>query len=271
MAALDSAAGWHTVRPGLEVGELELAGDGVAWRLRVALVRMAPAAFRLDIAESVRAAGTRAAWSIDEAPAHAALAVNAGQFTGGQAWGWVVRDGRELQPPGVGPLSMALVIDRSGGARLVPVDSIAGLRGDARVVEAFQSYPALLRADGSVPDPLRAAGHGVDVEHRDARLAVGELRDGRLLFALTRFDGLGEAGGRLPFGPTTPEMAALMGALGCREAMLLDGGLSAQLLVRAAGGETRTWKGLRRVPLALLAFPRGRVGRADDAWRQPER
>jgi exopolysaccharide biosynthesis protein len=93
----------------------------------------------------------------------------------------------------------------------------------------------------------------VSVEHRDARLAIGELRDGRLLVALTRFDGLGEQLGFVPFGPTAPEMAAIMGALGCRRAMLLDGGISSQLLLRDAGGTTHTWRGLRRVPLGLIA------------------
>jgi hypothetical protein len=50
-------------------------------------------------------------------------------------------------------------------------------------------------------------------------------------------------------------MSALMGALGARQAMLLDGGISAQMVVRAADGEER-FPGTRRVPLALLV--RGR-------------
>jgi exopolysaccharide biosynthesis protein len=36
----------------------------------------------------------------------------------------------------------------------------------------------------------------------------------------------------LPFGLTTPEVAAVMGALGARRAVLLDGGISSQLLIR---------------------------------------
>jgi exopolysaccharide biosynthesis protein len=126
------------------------------------------------------------------------------------------------------------------------------------VREAVQSYPALLAGDGTVPAPLRAPDRGVDVVHRDARLAVGTLRDGRVVIALTRFDALGGAAAldRVPFGLTTPEMAAVMGALGCARAVLLDGGLSAQLLVRDAGGTARTWAGLRRVPIGLVAVPR---------------
>jgi hypothetical protein len=61
---------------------------------------------------------------------------------------------------------------------------------------------------------------------------------------------------RLPFGPTAPEMAALMGALGCRRAMLLDGGISGQMAVRSAGGGRHAWEGMRRVPLGLVAEAR---------------
>lgn len=81
---------------------------------------------------------------------------------------------------------------------------------------------------------------------------MGELGDGRMLVALTRFDALGG----VPLGLTVPETAALMGALGARRAVALDGGISAQLLVREAGGERRAWAGLRQVPLGLVATGR---------------
>ena len=110
--------------------------------------------------------------------------------------------------------------------------------------------------DGEVPEPLRAEGRGVDLAHRDARLAVCLLRDGRLLVALTRFMNPGSPLSRLPFGPTTPEMAAIMGALGCRRAALLDGGLSAQMALTNAHGQTLRWPGLRPVPLGVTARAR---------------
>ena len=73
---------------------------------------------------------------------------------------------------------------------------------------------------------------------------------------LTRFEGLRGMLSELPFGPTIPELAALMGALGCTKAVALDGGISGQLMVRSAD-RTRSWKGLRRVPLGLVFFPGG--------------
>jgi exopolysaccharide biosynthesis protein len=147
-------------------------------------------------------------------------------------------------------------VDSSGAVRLVPPDSIAALRSGRAARQAFQSYPSLLVEDGVIPSPLRESGLGVDLEHRDARLAAGLNRDGKLLVAMTRFEALGGALSSLPFGLTTPEMAALMGALGCARAVLLDGGISSQLRLTLPDGEIRTWRGLRQVPLGLVAFPR---------------
>jgi hypothetical protein len=39
--------------------------------------------------------------------------------------------------------------------------------------------------------------------------------------------------------------------------VLLDGGISAQLLVRDAHGRARRWPGLRRVPMGLVGEARG--------------
>jgi hypothetical protein len=51
-------------------------------------------------------------------------------------------------------------------------------------------------------------------------------------------------------------MAGVLGALGCRDAMLLDGGISARLRVRDGRGVAHDWEGMRAVPLGLVALPR---------------
>lgn len=244
---------WHRGAAGADWGEFVVAGSGEAWRTRVIVARLDPSRlrFRLDTAF---ARPWRADWSLARAPTDAVAAFNAGQFVETMPWGWVMLDGREFLPPGAGPLVTTVAIDSAGGVHWWPADSLAHTP-PLRVRWAFQSYPALLE-DGVVPMPLRAAERGVDVAHRDARLALGRLRDGRLLVVLTRFDALGETLGFVPFGLTVPEMAALMGALGCRDAVLLDGGISAQLLVRDAAGAAHEWRGVRRVPLGLIAIPR---------------
>ena len=249
---LDRAVAWRPGTEGIEYGQLQLTGSGEAWRTRVVVVRLDPR----RVALSLEQAFTRdQRWTIADAGPSAALALNAGQFRGNLPWGWVVTGGRQLLSPGQGPLAGAVVVDHSGAVRIVPPGRIEAVqrRGEAR--EAFQSYPMLLE-NGVPPEALLRAGLGVAVEHRDARLALGTMPDGRVVIALTRFDALGPRLGRLPFGFTSAEMARLMLALGCRDAILLDGGISGQLMVREAGGAARSWPGIRSVPLGLVALPR---------------
>jgi hypothetical protein len=254
-SAVEHAVTWHALAPGLDWGEASLAGSGEAWRIRLILVRLDPKGYRFRL-EAISGDDGRAAWSVERAEAGAQLAVNAGQFDGARPWGWIVHGGSEAQAPRPGPLSMAFTVDSAGAVRFVAADSIAEVRARGGIVEAFQSYPTLLTSDGDVPAPLADTGRGVDVTHRDSRLAMGMLRDGRVLIALTRFDALGKALGSAPFGLTVPELAAVMGALGCRQAVALDGGLSSQLLLRTPKGKSRSWRGWRRVPMGLVALPR---------------
>jgi len=245
---------WQAGASGIEWGELELSGAGEAWRTRVVVVRMDPARVRLSVAPAFTE-GQR--WSVSDVAKDSGvvLALDAGQFRGSLPWGWVVNDGRELLAPQVAPLAGAVVVGAAGDLRLVRPEHVTDERARGGAREAFQSYPMLLH-DGEVPAPLRKAGSGVDLEHRDARLALGTLSDGRVVLALTRFDALGAGFGRVPFGLTTPEMAAVMGALGCRDAIMLDGGISGQLMVREPGGPARVWPGTRSVPMGVVG--RGR-------------
>ena len=244
----------RTGRPGVSWGELLLAGSAEAWRTRVVVVVIDPARVRLALDTAY--ADHEPAWRVTRAAAdtNALFAVNAGQFVQTLPWGWVVLDGERYLSPGTGPLVTSVVVDSLGVVHWMHGDDPRRTSAPSGIAHAFQSYPTLLRG-GVVPVPLRAAARGIDVAHRDARLAIGRLVDGRLIVAMTRFDGLGGALERLPFGLTVPEMAAVMGALGARDAVMLDGGISAQLMVREPAGP-RAWTGLRAVPLALVARPR---------------
>lgn len=236
------------------------AGPGIAWAqfparaghvgITVSLVRVDPQQVRLVLDANVAADGRVSPWSVEAAPDDARLALNAGQFTDDRPWGWVVHRGREHRPPGSGPLSMALVVDRSGAVTMVPASEIEKWRASGRAVEAMQSYPALLTGAGELPEQLRRAGHGVDLDHRDIRLAVGVTADGAVLFALTRVNGPGILA-NTPLGPTIGEMAELMQSLGAQQAMMLDGGLSAQMVLRDGVSERR-WEGMRKVPLGIV-------------------
>jgi len=251
-APLAERVTWRPGSDGVEWGELQLRGASEAWRTRVVVARIDPRRLALSLATAF---ADDQGWTVRDAEDGVAVALDAGQFRGSLPWGWVVHRGRELLAPQYAPLAGAVVVDSSGTVRVVPPDAVGTERARGTAREAFQSYPMLLH-DGAVPAPLLEPARGVDLDHRDARLALGTLPDGRVVIALTRFDALGGVLGGIPFGLTSPEMAAVMGALGCREALLLDGGVSGQLLLRDAGGAARVWPGIRRVPLGLVGKTR---------------
>lgn len=251
---LARAIPWQAGASGIRWGELRLRGTGEAWRTRLVVASLDPGRVRLalDTAFTVK---REAAWTLDKVPREAVLAINAGQFAATMPWGWVTLDGRRWLPPQHGPLSAALVQDSTGALRWVGGADVARVAAEPGVRWAFQSYPWVMAAD-TLLAPIRTGGLGVNVEHRDARAGICLTRDGRLLVAITRFDGVGSALHFVPFGLTVPEMAGVLGALGCRSAMLLDGGISARLRVRDAKGTAHDWEGLRNVPLGLIALPR---------------
>lgn len=244
---------WLATAPGMERAGFEIQADPSLWHTRVVALRVDPTQFRFRLRGRVR--GQAPDWTVDRAPSSATLAMNIGMYSGIAPWGWTVVGGQEVRPPGRGPLSTAIAWDAARRMRWLRPEQIAAARAGGDVVEAFQSYPTLLDDGGIVPEPIRTRGLGVDVDHRDGRLAIGELEDGRVLIAMTRFYALGEQSPALPIGLTLEEMAGLMRALGCRRAVSLDGGISAQLQLRE-GGHTRTWRGWRSVPFGLVAEPR---------------
>jgi hypothetical protein len=249
-AGLSALIDWRAGRPGIAWATLPIAGAGEARALTLVLARIDPQAVSFHLMWDIQ--DDRPHWTVDRA-SDAAVALNAGMFVDRLPWGWVVTDGRERLAPGQGPLSSALVGLEDGTMVWVDGDDVAPWRGSAlkHLRFAFQSYPTLLTGDGTVPAALRNGT--INVTHRDARLALGLDRQGRLLVAMTRLDVPIPGADRVPWGLTVPEMAAVMGALGARRAMLLDGGISAQLAVLDSSGNANTWKGLRRVPLGLVA------------------
>jgi exopolysaccharide biosynthesis protein len=257
VSAMTCAAGTASKAPALQwqgdaalkwaTWKVVLGPRRVSARMVVVDVDPARVALSLDLA---RNGSELMPWTLDAAPDTAVLAMNAGQFTDEGPWGWVVHRGREWQQPGVGPLSGAFVVDSAGRVRIVAAHAIDRVQAAGRIREALQSFPLLLeqgRPSRMLCDPAAT----LDREHRDIRLALGVRADGHVLIALSRYDGAGRFAERLPIGPTTMEMAEVMRRLGAVDALMLDGGLSAQLLLRH-GTVTQRWDGLRSVPLALV-------------------
>jgi exopolysaccharide biosynthesis protein len=233
---------------------MRFAKGGMLSSVNAIVVRIDPRVLRLRLDSGSADYGLRATWTVERMPDDAVAAFNAGQFIGGLPWGWLVVNGVERKPPGTGRLTMSFVLDRDGRAQLVTPAELAAAR--TRTQFAFQSYPMLLAGDGEMPWELRGPGRGVDLGHRDSRLAIGITRGGEIIVVLTRFAIAGNVTGSLPFGPTVPEMALFMRGLGADRAMMLDGGISSQLAVRGADGVTTRWANWRPVPLAVIATRR---------------
>jgi hypothetical protein len=256
LSRLPAVMTWRAVRPGIDWSDVQLRAG--LWRLpvRAIVARVDPQAVDFRLSLLTRANGLTGAWNIDSTAADVAIALNAGQFKETGPWGWLVIDSRERRDPGFGPLSAGIAIDTAGAFRWLRPTQLAGARADRSIRFAFQSYPLLLLND-SVP-PLLLDSDDVDRRHRDARLILAQQNDGALLIVLTRYDGFGGATPRVPIGLTVLESLELIQALGARHAVMLDGGLSAQLLLRTQNGAALKWNGLRDVPLGLVARPRRR-------------
>jgi hypothetical protein len=249
---LSAATVWQAVHPGVRVHQTQMAPDGPLAPVSVVLLHLDPALLRLSLDRGADR-GEGWGWNVDRLPAGAVAGFNAGQFYGSTPWGWLVVDGVEVQPPGTGTLTMSFAARRDGSVSLLEPAELSAAR--ETVFLAFQSYPSLLVGSGTLPWELQAPGRGVDLDHRDSRLALGVLADGTLIVALTRFSAFGRAGETLPWGPTVTEMAEFMRSLGCVRAMLLDGGISSQMVLRGTNGSQQRWTNWRQVPLGLVVFP----------------
>ena len=209
-----------------------------SFRVRVIVVRLDPAQLEFRLVKPADGRVFAGRWSVDEAPDDALFAINAGQFTDNRSRGagWC-KTGRSGRHRAWDRWRRASWWTGSGAVRLVSPDSIcAGSSPGARArVPVLSDAAGERRGD---PDAARGRmGWGVDRHHRDARLALGMQRDGKVLVAMTRFEALGGVLANIPLGLTTPEMAAVMGALVCSSAVLLDGGISSQMLIRSGRGD----------------------------------
>lgn len=244
---------WRVAQPGLRWTELDLAAGAMALPVRAIAVRIEPRCFDFRLHALTRPNGVSGAWTIDALPENAALALNAGQFKEAGPWGWLVIDGQTEGLPGTGSLAAGLAFDSTGAVHWIEPARIEKARRSLPFRHAFQSYPLLL-LNRRIPEPLLDK-RMVDASHRDARLVLAETADSALLIVLTRFDAM-RSMQRVPIGLTIPESVVLMRALGARHAVMLDGGISAQLAVRDRTMGIARWPGLRAVPLGLIASPR---------------
>lgn len=240
---LASAIRWGEERPGLRIGTFDVRPTGGIVANSVAIVEVDPARFRFALAAAPRFAVRSAdAWMADSA---IVLAVNTGLFrSDGTPEGLVVLDG--VRTGGAATWLDALVVVEDGRLALRESGDAAALGSGA---SAFQVLPWLVRR-GAVAFGA-TSGRRLSTTHRDRRLTLCVGSDGLIRFLLSNFEVFGASAGTIPLGLTIPEQATIAGAAGCADAVALDGGISAQLAVRA--GRLHRMPGWREVPLFLVA------------------
>lgn len=240
---LARAVSWRDSQPGLRVGDFEVRTAEGLLRNSVAVVELDPARFRFALAS----APDWARRSADEwlrRDSTLVLAVNTGLFReNGTPQGLVLVEG-ERRSGLAGWLDAVVVLDEAG-PRTTDVAGARGLGG----VSAFQTLPWLVRG-GRVVFGV-SSGARLSRAHRDRRITLCLGDDGLVRLLLSNFEVFGATAGRIPVGLTLPEQAAVAAGAGCRDAVALDGGISAQVAVRGATGLIRM-PGWRKVPLMMV-------------------
>ena len=137
LPAVTDRVTWRQVAPGVERGEFSLSGDGEAFRVRVIVVRLDPAQVEFKLVKPKDGKVFAGRWEVSEAPEDAIFAVNAGQFTDTQPWGWLVQDGVERQAPGRGrwrPASSSMRRARCGWCRRTRSALVSGSAAGVPVI-----------------------------------------------------------------------------------------------------------------------------------------
>ena len=237
---------WRDSAPGLRVGDFDVRVTGGLIRNDIAVVEIAPARFRFSLAATAPGARRTVGELIGDSTA--VFVSNTGLFRpDGSPQGLVLVDG----VPGSALAGWLDVVVAIEDGRLRPT-TIDGGRALTAGASAFQVLPWLVR-DGRIVFGT-SSGVRLSRTHRDRRLTLCFGDDGLVRFALSNFSFLARGAARVPIGLTIPEQAMVAAALGCRDAIALDGGISAQVAVRA--GAVHRWPGFRRVPLLLVAHRR---------------
>lgn len=235
---------WRDSAPGLRLGAFEVRTEGRNFSENsVAILEIDPTRYRfmLDAAPAF-ARRTADDWMRDTT---VVAAMNTGLFrVNGTPQGLVLMDGVRRSAL-AGWLDVVVAIE-SGTPRVVGIPEARSLPSGA---SAFQTLPWLVR-DGRVVLGV-TSGVRLSTTHRDRRLTLCLGDDNLVRILLSNFEVFGQHAGSIPIGLTIPEQATVASAAGCRDAVALDGGISAQVVARI-GARVVRMPGWRRVPLMLL-------------------
>jgi hypothetical protein len=230
---------WTPIAPGLDVGRLSFLRPPDPRSHDVVLVRVTSANWRVRV------------WGRDDwAPASVAtlareaglvLAINGPYFASDGPLGLVVSDGVIRNRQGTTRAAHFLV-DAPGQTPRIVNERRAQV---GRVDQGFQGFPSIMTA-GRTYAYMRTGGAGFPIDAVDRRSAGCIDRDQRLLLLVT--DGW-------TTGLSFAELATVLGALGCVDAMAFDGGASTALHVELPDFELDV-HGIDPVPVVVGLEPR---------------
>ncbi len=223
---LSLTSSWVKAAPGADYWVREAAGG----RARIAAVRVDLDKCRVEVADLTHDGKTPQTVRSLAAERGAVAAINGGYFD--EHWhplGVLIHEGKQTNPPFKKAGGYFCVVQ--GRAMIRPTEQ--GL--PAGVTEALQCHPRLVTG-GQVVSRFKPGKH--------VRAAVGVTEAGEVILAVT-------CQGEL----SLRDWARAMKALGCQDALNLDGGPSSQLYFHA--GETELdLPGAYGIPSALVVLPK---------------
>lgn len=225
---LECVSAWRQVAAGAEYRMLNCSPEQRKFDLH--LVRVDPKTFHL---EAVMQPGSTAA----SLASQWTFAQNANFFDERyRPLGVVMSGGRELNPLHRVSWQSIFFVDRDGRSGIVPVADWESVKKDA--VTALQAGPRLVidgrRNDVKQATPTWRSGVCIDAQQR-------------AIFFATPQESLFDVWQMVDFAARTESE----GGLGCRDAMLFDGGPSTQFNLRGAGSV----EGDKRVPAFVVGRP----------------
>lgn len=229
---------WGEVAPGLALADVRFSRPPDPRDIDLVVIRIDPSEWQFRVWG--RADWSRAPVATLAKEAGLALAVNGPYFAEDGPLGLVVSDGVSRNRQGSRRAAHFLV-DRSGRPRIVNAKG-ADVTG---VEQGFQGFPAIMTG-GRTFSYLRTGGRGFDVRVADRRTAACVTGDKHVLLVATDI---------WTGGLSLSELATVLGALGCVDAMGFDGGASTALSLHV-GDTHREIRGLDTVPVIVGVSPR---------------
>ncbi len=230
---------WSHPAPGLALAELRFERPPDPRAVTVVIADLDPALWRFRVFGRTDWRRDSVADLADEAKL--SVAINASYFAEDGPLGLVVSDGTVRNRQGSLRAAHFLVDGPSTAPRIVNERS-AEVTG---AYQGFQGFPAIM-SDGHTFAYMRTGGRGFSVRDVDRRSAACTDSRGHMLLLATD---------TWTSGLSFNDLATVLGALGCVDAMAFDGGASTSMWIDV-GEVRRNVDGLEGVPVIVGASPR---------------